>query len=385
MKLLMIAHSSDIHGGANRSLISLIENLNHEITVLVPKNEGELVNYLCKNNINHIVFNYNIITTKKVKGIKGILRYIKLIYKFFYDYIRSFNLKKIIEKYNFDLIYTNSRTIYIGGFVSRLLNVPHIWHMRELLVENSLRTVPFEYKIIDNLSSQIIVISKFMQNIFNKNIDNSKIKLVYNGLEDIDTQVNLKNEICDISKILIVGTIIAAKGQLEAIKAIGLLKKNGYKVQLNIVGSDPEINASDSYKRMLDIEINKMGLNKDVIFHGEMENLDKIRGNTHIELICSKCEAFGRVVVEAMKSGNIVIGSDSGAIPEIIKENYNGILYKNGDDRDLAEKIKKVIDNKNFAQSLSVNAIEFSKNNFTIQNTVKEISLIIKNVRISYK
>ena len=53
-------------------------------------------------------------------------------------------------------------------------------------------------------------------------------------------------------------------------------------------------------------------------------------------------EQFGRVLVEAMAAGKIVIGSSSGAIPEVIGP--AGFVFKENDDADLARQLRRAID-----------------------------------------
>ena len=51
-------------------------------------------------------------------------------------------------------------------------------------------------------------------------------------------------------------------------------------------------------------------------------------------------EQYGRVIQEAVACGNVVIGSNIGAIPEIIKD--KSLVFKPGDTRALTAIIKKL-------------------------------------------
>lgn len=54
-------------------------------------------------------------------------------------------------------------------------------------------------------------------------------------------------------------------------------------------------------------------------------------------------EGFGLTIVEAMASGLICICSNSGAIPEIIRDGENGILVEKGNAGNLAEVLTRVM------------------------------------------
>ncbi len=57
-------------------------------------------------------------------------------------------------------------------------------------------------------------------------------------------------------------------------------------------------------------------------------------------------EPFGLTVLEAMSKGCVPIVSNSGALPEIVSDGVDGILFKCGDSRDLAQKMIALVNNK---------------------------------------
>jgi glycosyltransferase involved in cell wall biosynthesis len=63
-------------------------------------------------------------------------------------------------------------------------------------------------------------------------------------------------------------------------------------------------------------------------------------------------EQFGRVLIEAMASGVPVIGSDSGAIPEVVGD--AGLIFREGDIQELAAHLQKVAVDADFHKSLAV-------------------------------
>ena len=69
-------------------------------------------------------------------------------------------------------------------------------------------------------------------------------------------------------------------------------------------------------------------------------------------------------IIEGMSFGKPVIGSDLGGIKELVKDKWNGLLFKHGDDKDLSEKINYLLNNSHLIESYSKNALEFANNNF---------------------
>ena len=61
-------------------------------------------------------------------------------------------------------------------------------------------------------------------------------------------------------------------------------------------------------------------------FHEPTRDLGRHWSAAHVGLMCSECEAFGRVTVEAMRAGLPVCRTNSGGAPEIIDPGVNGLL-----------------------------------------------------------
>lgn len=99
-----------------------------------------------------------------------------------------------------------------------------------------------------------------------------------------------------------------------------------------------------------------------------------------VELVCSKSEAFGRVTIEAMMSMNPVIASNTGANTELIKEDYNGLLYNYGNYVDLANKIEVLIQNPDLLEKYGKNGYKFALENFTAEINAKNIEMVYKEL-----
>ena len=99
-------------------------------------------------------------------------------------------------------------------------------------------------------------------------------------------------------------------------------------------------------------------------------------------VMCSKSEGFGRVTAEYMMAGLPVIASDTGANPEIITDNVTGLLYRFGDDADLAEKITYLVNNVYKIEKLGKNAHMAAINKYTAEinavNVLNEYRKILK-------
>jgi len=86
------------------------------------------------------------------------------------------------------------------------------------------------------------------------------------------------------------------------------------------------------------------------------------------ETILQWKEQYGRVLIEAMACGLPVVGSSSGAIPEVLEGYPKGLIFKEGDVDDLVEKIKEA-ENLRFPENFDLDNFLYK---FGVENFVKE-------------
>jgi glycosyltransferase involved in cell wall biosynthesis len=89
--------------------------------------------------------------------------------------------------------------------------------------------------------------------------------------------------------------------------------------------------------------IETLGLENQVIMPGFLGDIPSLMLALDVLVLPSNNEAFGIVLLEAMANGRAVVGSNSGAIPEIVRQGENGLLFTPGDSEDLAEAILRLI------------------------------------------
>ena len=102
--------------------------------------------------------------------------------------------------------------------------------------------------------------------------------------------------------------------------------------------------------------IAKYQLNKDVVIKKYETKKDNIFQNKDLLVLPSKYEIFGLSVIEAMMFKIPVIASNVGGPKEIIKNNETGFLVNYNDDYTMANRIKKLINNKGLYNYIVKNA-----------------------------
>ncbi len=203
-------------------------------------------------------------------------------------------------------------------------------------------------------------------------IEHPRKFLVHYG---IDPEVFKKDESADDREdiILFVGRDYFRKGILTIFRAMPLILKELPIARLVIVGKE------FWHSRML---AKLLSVNLPVEFTDGLtrDQLIKYYRKTRILVLPSKVEAFGISIIEAMAAGTPVVASKVGGIPEIITNGENGLLFKRGDFRELAQMVGLSLKDEKIRKRLIENGLKIVKDNFTIKGMIEEINRVYSKV-----
>lgn len=380
MNILFISHENALNG-ANKSMINLIDEMSNEHNFFVwcrQGDKGELIEELKKRKVGLVCKPFYCWCTYKPKGLAGILyRRLRWHLKEKPHNMRVVDsMASYITKNHIDLVHMNSSIIDIGVYLKKKYQIPLVWHIREFGKEDfgwiPLCTENKFFKEINMYSDKVIAISKAVSEKYKGRIAKDKLDVIYNGVP-FESQISDKTY--DLKKDEVVflqtGVLSDAKGQRIAVLAIKKLKGEGYnKVKLIFAGrGNPDDICTLEERENLNIE-----------FLGQIKDMNLVRRNADVELICSKCEAFGRVTVEAMMSGMPVIGSASGGTPELIKNGVTGFTFEPNSFESLADKMKLFLENPILIKEMGTKAAVQSRSQFDIKNCAKCIRQVYKEV-----
>lgn len=286
------------------------------------------------------------------------------------------------RKNGVQLVHINSQFAgVVGAQVAKALKIPYIYHMREYL-DKDFGVTFYSDKLVQKHiipADRIIGISKSIQQHYENKLGRD-VELVYNGIPAREDNCFA----CDgrltggVTQLAIVGRVNPAKGQLEAVKAVRLLKEQyGHSdFCLNIIG----YLGTDTYELELKKYVEEHGLSDYVIFHRFTNQPAQILKNCDVGLTCSVKEAFGRVTVEYMLAGLFTIGANTGGTPEIILDGETGLLYEQGSEADLAEKIHWVLQNKVAAKEMLQKGHQRGTDVFSIHATAEKVLAVYKEL-----
>ncbi len=381
LKILYIAHERKL-GGATLSLLAAIDEMRtrgHEIYVMIPVSKCPLAQELQKRNIPFYSMFFAWIQMPSYWN-----RFMKICFRILYllSPLQVCYIYHIVRKKQIDIIHSNSSVIDFGAMLAQKLNCKHVWHIREFGDRDySLEYLKTKKKVWEYMNShtdKFIFISKRLYEYFADYADSAKSEVIYNGISDayiIHRNYTEKEKIV----FLISGNLTRSKGQMLLLQAAKELKNRNYQFEVWIAGSASSMSDSKLYEAELKMYIDE-NLTDRVTMLGRIADMKKLREKADVEIVASSMEAFGRVTVEAMMGGMPVIGSDSGANPELICNGSDGLLFKNGNYMDLAAKMEIFLNDYSQIRKMGENAQIKACNRFLSEENAERIENLYYNI-----
>ncbi len=176
----------------------------------------------------------------------------------------------------------------------------------------------------------------------------------------------------DVPLVAISGNIQEWKGQLVLVEALGRLRDSNPDVQCVILGGVHR--AGEAYAQHLRQRIAELGLVERVHFLGFRDDVPDLVNAVDIVVHASiRPEPFGRVILEGMLAGKLVIASDAGGVRELIDDGRTGFLATPGDDAELAESLARALADPPAAAALGAAARREAQQRFSLSRHVEEM------------
>ena len=318
--------------------------------------------------------NSNAVINKKSK-LKNVFENEKINY-FELSRYNFLKLAKIIDKEKIDIIHLHwTKDIPVVVFAKLLSKrKPKIVQTRHMHMTRFKSDFyhKFLYKNIDMMIAVTNLVKEQLEKFILKDI-RPKIETSYIGA---NTHKVLSNEeknhlkktfdITDEFIVCIVGRIEEAKGQNIVLEAVESLRKSGIKIKTLVVGHYMYENYFNNLKNSYPNDI----------FTGFVSNPTDFMQISDCVVLATKKETFGLVLIEAMKCGVCILGSNSGGPLEIIDDEKTGLHFKTMNSNDLYHKLKLIYENKELREKLALAGQEKANreyDNITQFGKLKEI------------
>lgn len=379
-KNIMYIFNDASFGGATQSLLDTLARIKNDVNpVVIIRDDTPVEDKFIELGIRYYKIRFS---TDYVKI--GNADNNKRVYDIKQSYQAAVQLLPIIEKEKIQLIHINSSTSYFAAIAALMAKIPYIWHIRELMKEQfGCESLNEELKIsLYKKADKLIAISDYVKNQYCEKYGIDTIK-VYNGLDIARFKRQEVNNPQTNNTFIVASMISPEKGQWDVIRATELLMERGYNdINIVIVGE-----GIAGYVWALKKYIKRKRLENNIYMLPFHDDLSELRSKATYAITSSQNEALGRVTIEAMLAGNVVIGAKSGGTAEIIGVNEErGFLYELGNSKSLADTMIRAMDSTAETKELIMhNAQQYAETTFDSRKYCDEMVKIYDEVIKSYQ
>ena len=274
-------------------------------------------------------------------------------------FFNIFTLAWIIKKYKVKIVHVRSRAPAWSAYYAcsmfrgvKLVSTVHGAYNNQNIFKKIYNSIMLK-------SIKIIAVSKYIKNYLLKNYNftkkkEEKIVVIPRGVDqkkfnpqNVDSRrlfsLSKQWELPDgIPIILFPSRIAPFKGHKTLLKAIAILKKDlKIKFICLMVGLSK---GHSNYETEINSFIEENDLSDYIKFFGPCPDMPAAYKISDIVVSpADKPEGFGRIIIESQSMERPVIASAHGGSLELVKNNYNGLLFKPSNEQDLADKLKYLL------------------------------------------
>ena len=282
-------------------------------------------------------------------------------------------LYKIIKKENYDIVHSHlPRPDIVIGFVNIFLKFKHVISVHAQYgtrkKESRLKYLflfPF-WRIMINRADTVIAISEQVKLwLISRRVVNDITVILYGG--EPKQKFHTPE---DFNQIGMAARFLPWKGWENLIAVASRINELGFPCNLHLAGPD-----DIGYKNDLVSLVESKGLDQNIIFHEEFDNIFNFFDLINIFIFLSESEGFGLVLLEAMSYGVPIICSDIAPMNEFI-DSGTGILVDRDDIDTIAKKVISLLSDKKEQLSMKGNQINKVSNNLNAEimaTKVKEL------------
>jgi glycosyltransferase involved in cell wall biosynthesis len=333
-RVAFITHYAELYG-ANLSLLNLIEGLGRygvRSHVISPE-RGDLLAELARRGVPAAVlpFEWWVSPRRTVLGVASrLLRNVRCLRP----------LAAQLARWGCDVVYSNSSVFAVGAAAAAGLGLPHVWHLREF-GQRDYGLLPDLGQHLSRQGFRTADVTVFVSHALRRAVLGQRppanSHVVYNGVapeaafdERRRAAESLRGRRRPFTFVL-VGRFRESKGQAVAIRAFARLTGRHPAVRLLLVGGAGQTGEQGYLDRCRDLAA-ELAVADRVEFWGYVPDPERAFLEADVALMCSRCEAMGRVTAEAMSACRPVIGFDGGGTTELIDPGRTGLLYRGGEE-----------------------------------------------------
>lgn len=349
---------ADLAGGAEKQIYALARGLDkNKYKVFVVsldcwgKASRELIESTgCQLDIFKVV---------RIYGISGLIQGIR-----FYSFLRQHQIK-IIVTYHF------SSDMW-GTFWGHWAGVPimmsnrrdmgfwrNAWHVKA-------------YRLMNHWVKKIVVNAQSIKQmvIDTEGVAPENIEVIYNGVHFSQVKNNSIHKSIDLkikeqdTVIMHVANLKPVKGHRYLIEAFAGIVKEFPQTKLILIGKD-ELNGE------IQGMVSSFNIQDKVLFLGKRDDIPQLLNLADICVLTSLSEGMSNAIMEYMAAGKPVIATRVGGNPELVKDEFNGLLVDKENAQQLKEALLKLLQDPSKRKIMGDNGLLRAHREFAMEAMIK--------------
>lgn len=219
------------------------------------------------------------------------------------------------------------------------------------------------------LMNRVIVPSRYMKELaLQHGFTDNCLRIISHGV-DAPSSIpgNFATEAASPPLILFMGSLISYKGAHLLIDALNLLKDQSWEAIF--IGDGPE-------RMVLEQQTKDAGLAGRIVFHGYIQDrirIDALLFRARMLVLPSTIpESFALSGVEALALGTPVISFGLGGVTEWLDDNSNGLIARDLDTQDLANKIERLLNEPEMAKLMGLRGRKLVADHFNLSRCIEQ-------------
>ncbi len=345
--VLRFFQEKNFHGGGEKLFFSLIKRFiasNCHIDIYCSKSDIKKID-----GINNIVVIDEHYDHKKPETMEAFYEKVKsYTAQEQYDYVISENITPPL-----DITFLQGHSLVHRLNKNKNLFEKFLYNFRKVKKNR----IEYHQKWLSRGYRKIFVVSEVLKKdlVDNYEIAPEKIAVVYPGVDVNEDFVGKKAS--DVLTFGLSAPGFSIKGGFVFLKALGVLKKQGYEFNAKII--------YPKYKKNLGVKllVKILNIEKNIEFLGFQKNMQDFYNSLDCLVAPSYEDTFNLAVLEAMASKTPCVVSNYAGASEIIKDGENGFVFdmeKNAENN-LAKKMIELLDDKELFEKISQKGFDTAK------------------------
>lgn len=306
---------------------------------------------------------------------------------FWSNWITFLELIRLYRQLRPDIVHlVTIKPVLLGGLAARLTKIPHL-----VVAISGLGYVFSALGFFATLRRWLVlffyglVLRHERLTVIFQNEDDHKTLCKFINLPDYKTTF-IRGSGVDLNKFLssdlplgepvvvLAARLLVDKGVREFVAAAKILKKSGLSARFVLIG-EPDIGNPSTISKK---ELNEWVSQRVVEWWGHKTNIDTIFSYSYLVVLPSYREGFPKVLMEAASCGRAVVTTDVPGCRDAIEHNVSGLLVKPQSPQDLADAIKRLLDDPILCQNMGKAGRKMAVNFFD-ENIIAEQHMQIYN------